>query len=38
MFTMGAPERPNRTFGAFYVGTDRAYEEAPKDPTTLALP
>ena len=38
MFTMGTPERPNRTFGAFFVGTENAYQEAHKDPTTLALP
>ena len=38
MFTIGAPESPSRTFGAFFVGTESAYREAPKDPTTLALP
>ena len=37
-FTIGAPGLPNRTFRAFFVGTESAYQSAPKDPTTLPLP
>ena len=36
--TIGAPGKPNRTFRAFFVGTDSAYQRAPKDPTALPLP
>ena len=37
-FTIGAPGVLNRTFRAFFVGTESAYQSAPKDPTTLPLP
>jgi hypothetical protein len=37
-FTIGAPGTPNRTFRAFFVGKESAYQNAPKDPTTLPLP
>src|SRR5262249_22302655 len=38
MFTVNPPAETQRTFGAFYVGTEASFRAATKDPSSLPVP